>query len=123
MHELSIVESLLEEVQKQIEAAGCRGPVVRLGLRIGRFSGVSIEALRFAFELAKPGTLLAEAQLEIEQVAGLCVCGACGRQTPVEQLEVVCPVCGSPEIQLQGGQELILESIELQEGSAEPEQS
>jgi hydrogenase nickel incorporation protein HypA/HybF len=121
MHEAAIVEALITEVQKQVASAGCQGRVVKLRLRIGRFSGVSPEALRFAFDLTKPGTLLAEAELEIEEPSALCVCTLCGQRTPVDDLVVACPVCGSGQIHLEGGQEMLLESIELQEASEMPD--
>jgi len=122
MHEAAIVEALIAEVQRQVASAGCRGRVVKLRLRIGRFSGVSTEALRFAFDLTKPGTLLAEAELEIEEPSALCVCSVCGQQTAVDELVLACPVCGSGQIHLEGGQEMLLESIELEENSELPDQ-
>ena len=122
MHEAAIVEALIAEVQRQVASAGCRGRVVKLRLRIGRFSGVSTEALRFAFDLTKPGTLLAEAELEIEEPSAMCVCSVCGQQTAVDELVLACPVCGSGQIHLEGGQEMLLESIELEENSELPDQ-
>lgn len=113
MHEVAIVEALIEEVDKQLALAGCRGRVMKLRVRVGRFSGVCVEALRFAFELARQGTAMEEAELEIEQPAGVCLCEACGQRSYVEQMPYGCPICGSPQIQLQGGQELLLESIEV----------
>jgi hydrogenase nickel incorporation protein HypA/HybF len=118
MHELSIVQALIEEVQKQVEAAGCQGRVVKLRLQIGRFSGVAVEAFRFAFEMTRPGTPLADAELEIEEPAAQCVCQTCARCSPVEELVLACPYCGSPEIRLEGGQDLILESIELEDATS-----
>jgi len=121
MHELAIVEALMEQVQHELKNAGAEGRVVKLRVQIGRFSGVSVEAFRFAFDLTRPGTPLAEAELEIDQPGAQCICQGCGQRSAVEELVLVCPFCGSPEIRLEGGQDLILQSIELQEASLPPE--
>ncbi|MCS7305255.1 MAG: hydrogenase maturation nickel metallochaperone HypA [Thermoguttaceae bacterium] len=115
MHELALVEALIEEVQTQLQKAGCQGRVVKLRVQIGRFSGVSVEAFRFAFEMSRPGTLVAEADLEILQPPAECLCQSCGYRSQVEELVLGCPHCGSLEIHLEGSQELVLESIELEE--------
>lgn len=121
MHELAIVEALLDQVERELERAGQRGRVVKLHLQIGRFSGVSLEAFRFAFELAALGTSFAGAQLEIDQPGAVCVCQSCGQKTEVEQIVLTCPQCQSPEIHLIGGQELLLQTIELEEETSRSE--
>ena len=47
MHEASIVETLLDEVRKEVEASGTPGKVQKLGLVVGRFSGANPDALRY----------------------------------------------------------------------------
>jgi len=66
MHEVSLAGGILSAV----EAAARRDPFVRvsrLRLEAGKLAGVEIEALRFALEALAPGTLLAGAQIDIEQ--------------------------------------------------------
>lgn len=115
MHELSIVESLIEQVEKELRNSGHEGRVIRLDLRIGRLSGVNPEAVRFAFELLSPDTSVEGAEVEIERPGAVCVCRACGRRTSIEELEHLCPACGSGEISIEGGNDLLLESIELED--------
>ncbi len=120
MHEVSIVEALIEQVEVEVSRAGASGRVTRLGLSIGRLSGVQADSIRFAFDLLSPGTLLEGARLEIEEPRAICLCAACGASTELEELWLHCPVCGSPDIRVQGGQEMLLETIDIDEETADP---
>jgi hydrogenase nickel incorporation protein HypA/HybF len=120
MHEVSLVEALVEQVESEVQRAGHVGRVVQLNVSIGRLSGVNADSFRFAFEMIAPETSLAEARLEIDLQPAYCRCAACGVLTPIEDLMAHCPACGSPEITFQGGRELLLQSIELEEGAPEP---
>lgn len=115
MHELSIVEALIEQVEKEVRRSGHQGRVTGLDLVVGRLSGVHADSLRFAFSIASPGTLLGGAQLRISEPTALCRCHACGQSSPIEELTAGCPLCGGASVTIEGGQELILQSIELED--------
>lgn len=114
MHELSIVEAIIEQVEKEVARVGESGRVCRLELVIGRLSGVNTDSIRFAFEMLAPGTLVEGAALQIAEPRPLCRCRSCGEATEVEELVASCPRCQSGEVYLEGGQDLLLESIELE---------
>ncbi|MEA1951437.1 MAG: hydrogenase maturation nickel metallochaperone HypA [Planctomycetota bacterium] len=115
MHELSIVETLISQVDKEVQESGQRGRVVRLDLVIGRLSGVNADSIRFAFELLSPDTPLAGAELSIEEPRAVCRCEDCGAETEIDELVASCPACDSPHVTMAGGQDLMLDSIELEE--------
>ncbi len=115
MHEVSIVQALVEQVEAEVRNSGCRGRVLGLDLVIGRLSGVHADSIRFAFELLAPGTILAEAQLRITEPPAELVCAACGARTPIEDLSSQCPQCNSVQVRIEGGRDLLLQSIELEE--------
>ena len=115
MHELSIVEALIEQVEREVRRNGAAGRVVGLELRIGRLSGVCPDSLRFCWELLAPETPLAGAELSIAVPPAVCSCRDCGRQTELEELAACCPKCGSTNITIEGGQEMLLQTIELEE--------
>lgn len=117
MHEMSIVQALLEQVEAEVAKSRHSGRVVRLDLVIGRLSGVHVDSIRFAFEILAPGSIAADAELEIEEPQARMSCSSCGAEHVVEDLTVCCPGCGGPEITIQGGQELLLSSIELEDVS------
>src|SRR5512141_1978884 len=102
MHELSIVQALIDQVEQEVGGSGAAGRVVRLDLVIGRLSGVSVDSIRFGFEVLSPGTLLEAARLEIDEPRAECVCRDCGRRTVVDELQMACPVCGSAATTIEG---------------------
>ena len=115
MHELSIVEALFEQAEREVRDSGHEGRVSRLELSIGHLSGVCSDSIRFAFELLKAETMFAAAELAIEEPPAVCRCEACGQKTDVTEITVDCPHCGSREVVIEGGREMLLESIELED--------
>lgn len=115
VHELSIVEALIEQVERELERSGRGARVVRLNLEIGRLSGVCPDSLRFAWELVSPETPLAGAELCIAEPPAVCACGQCGARTELDDLAFTCPKCGSTEVTIEGGQQMLLQTIELED--------
>ena len=115
MHELSIVEALIEQVRRELDRAGQSGRVRRLELSIGRLSGVNCDSVRFAFGLLSPGTLVEDAEIAIQEPKAVCHCRACHARTEIDDLAAQCPQCGSAEISIEGGRELLLQSIEIED--------
>jgi len=115
VHEFSIVQALLDQVTESISEAGQSGRVVRLDLIVGRLSGVHVDSLRFAFDLLAPESVAEGAQLGIEQKPAAFRCGRCQATGDVVELIADCPRCAAPEITIVGGQELVLQSIELEQ--------
>ena len=123
MHEMSIVQALIEQVGVEIEQAAHHGRIVGLDLVIGRMAGVHIDSIRFAFELLSPGTLLDGAELRIKERHAVLACRDCAARHEIEQITLDCPACGSSHVVIQGGQELLLQSIELEEAEGEQSES
>lgn len=113
MHEMSIVQALLEQVDEEVAASGYSGPVTALELVIGRMAGVHVESLRFAFDFLSPGTLADGATLRIEQPCAQLQCLDCRRVEEIDELVLACPGCGSRRVRIEGGQQMLLKSIEL----------
>ena len=78
MHELSLCQTLIDHVEKEVERAGQKGRVVRLELRIGRLSGVCPDSLEFAFPE------IAEAQLSAPPAAADMPMLHCSTESPVK---------------------------------------
>jgi hydrogenase nickel incorporation protein HypA/HybF len=115
MHELSIAEALIEQVGEELDRAGHKGPVKRLELAVGRLSGVHCDALRFGFQLLAEGTPLQGVELSIRQPPAVARCRACGAATEIIEIVIACPQCNNPEIVIEEGRELLLESIEIED--------
>ncbi|MET3720589.1 MULTISPECIES: hydrogenase maturation nickel metallochaperone HypA [unclassified Arthrobacter] len=108
MHELSIVQSLIDEV---LDKTGGRA-VSSVNLRIGPLSGVLPDALRFCFDVASAGTALAGARLRIDEPQGRGRCRTCGDHFALTDIFLLCP-CGSADVDVVAGRELRLVSVEV----------
>ncbi len=113
MHELSIAEALLEQIEGELQARQLTGVVRRVEVAVGRFAGVVPDALRFAFEVLIAETPLQGTRLEIRVVDPTCSCKRCAAKMFVQEWPLECPQCCSPEIEVVGGRELLLEAIEI----------
>ncbi|MCC6125452.1 MAG: hydrogenase maturation nickel metallochaperone HypA [Pirellulales bacterium] len=115
MHELSIVEALIEQVQEEVRRAGVEGKIAKLELSIGRLSGVNADSIRFAFDLLSSDTILAESEIVIHESKAVCRCNSCRSETEIDDLLSQCPRCASDDIAIDGGRELLLQSIDVEE--------
>lgn len=113
MHEASIVNSLLELVAARAPA----GSTVRtLHVRVGRFTGVSPDAMQFYFEVLRDERLGEQAQLVVEQPLLSARCQACGRPWSFSEPEWICPKCGGGLVYTNGA-ELDLVAIEVEDAA------
>lgn len=122
MHELSMVESLLEELLKlQEKNEWDRIDTVRL--RVGAMRQVIPEIMNFAFDISIKDTPLEGARLFLEEVPLKKKCKACGNVwTEGDEALFLCEKCGSADVELIEGMELEIESLEVEETDAEENQ-
>ncbi len=114
MHEMSIVEALLEAVGSELRAhPGAR--VRAVCVRVGQLRLVEPSMLEFCYDVAVPGTPLEGSRLEIQQVDASARCDVCSLEFAVEENWFECPRCHSAGTRLLTGQELDLVGIELEE--------
>lgn len=118
MHELSIVESVVDAVTET--AARYPGAQVKsVKLRVGVLAAVVRESLEFCWELATVGTPLAGAALVVNSVPIVLHCAACGQDAEIDGVQSFrCPNCGELAADLRQGRELEIESIEIEDGAA-----
>jgi hydrogenase nickel incorporation protein HypA/HybF len=111
MHELAIAESLVA-----IAVRHARGrPVSRVDVTVGHLRQVVPSALEFAFELVARGTPLEGAELVLEEVPAAVRCRACGRTSEVVWFPLACAACGGFDVEVVAGEELRVESLDVEE--------
>lgn len=113
MHEMSLMASLMEIIEDQARAEGFTR-VSRVVLEVGRLAGVEAEAMRFAFDVGTHGSLAEGAELELEETPGRGLCGACGREAPLEAFYDPCPACGKGPMRITAGRELRVVSLDVE---------
>jgi hydrogenase nickel incorporation protein HypA/HybF len=112
MHELSLVKSLLRQVDKiRFEVGG--GVVDAIQVEVGPLAGVEPLLMRSAFEQIAADFEMGATQLIIDEVPLLARCPICG-PVAVEPVRIQCQSCGSPDVTITGGDEVRLQSVTVQ---------
>jgi hydrogenase nickel incorporation protein HypA/HybF len=111
MHEFSIVQSIVEIALDSARAHN----VVRISaveVEVGMASGVMREAMEFAWEAAKKGTILEDALLNIKLIPIKAVCRKCRTIYQSGEFFDPCPECGDFNPEIIEGKELRVVAIE-----------
>jgi hydrogenase nickel insertion protein HypA len=111
MHEYSLVRALLQRVETEARSRAATA-VRRIAVRIGPLAGISRDQLTAAYQLCRPGTLCAAADLVVTGDEPNRRCDACGA-TVADGHVLNCPACGSPA-GLANSNALTLEHIEFE---------
>ena len=110
MHELPITEGILKI---STEAAGGRR-ITTIHLVVGELSSVVDDSVQFYFDILSKGTLAEGAVLDFERRPAIVTCWVCGRRFEASApLPATCSHCGSARLQVTGGRELRVDSIEV----------
>lgn len=114
MHELGIIQRVLEIAEEHATREGATA-IREIGLRVGALGGVEPQALKFAFEASKVGTLAQQAVLNIQWLPLMAFCEECEVEFEVDSPYSIarCPICHEPTANLEKGQELEVEYLEV----------
>jgi hydrogenase nickel incorporation protein HypA/HybF len=107
VHEIGYCESVLEVVERR--AAGRR--VDRVGVRVGALHRVLPEAFEQSFQLVAAGGVADGATTDVVTVPARAACRACGQAFETGDPAPACPACGGLEVEVTGGDELVLEWV------------
>jgi hydrogenase nickel incorporation protein HypA/HybF len=113
MHEWGYCEGILDAVRRR--AAGRR--VKRVRLRVGVLHRLDQEALQQAFSWAASGSEAEGAILDLVFIPTRSRCRVCGHESEAADIIVVCSNCGGIEVEVSGGDEMMLESVEYETAS------
>ncbi len=108
MHELGLCSSIVDAVEQR---AGPRA-VVAVTVRVGRLHHVHPDAFEQSFAMAAMGTVAEEARAQLVLLPVRARCGVCRAEWEGDEAPAACPACGAVDMELTGGDELLLESIE-----------
>jgi len=113
MHELAVCQALLGEVVSLAEARSAVA-VTDIHVGIGPLSGVEADLLQDAFPIAAAGTFANAATLHLRKTGIRVRCEECGAETRAKANRLICGKCANWRTTLIGGDELILERIEME---------
>ena len=118
MHELSIVQSVVDSVTESLARyPGAR--VLEVRLRVGALAAVVEDSLQFCFGIATEGTPLEGARLVVKTLPVLMYCAGCAAEVELDGVQSFrCPRCGEASMDLRQGRELEIEAFEIEEADA-----
>jgi hydrogenase nickel incorporation protein HypA/HybF len=103
-----------ESIQKLIAKATRLAdgqPIKEIHVLLGELTGLTPNQVQAAFDLARHGTLAAEAALQVRSEPGRAVCLTCEEEWAVQTLIEPCPACGSRRTHMVAGHLVHLSSL------------
>ncbi|MCX8053844.1 MAG: hydrogenase maturation nickel metallochaperone HypA [Armatimonadetes bacterium] len=113
MHEIAIARQILEIALKRAEQVGAK-KILAVRAKIGEFTAVVPESLRFCFDAVTAGTIAEGATLDIEEIPLAAECAVCRKPFVPDKVRFSCPECGGREVEITSGRELDVESMEVE---------
>ncbi len=110
MHELSIVMSIVELVEAEVEKQKA-STVNRIEFDIGNMSGIEMDSFDFAWEPAIRNTVLQHAERVINHIPAIATCIECNHEFEKNEVYGSCPKCGNFLHTLKTGKELKIKSL------------
>ena len=112
MHEMSLVQNIIDIVQQEMDRHGVE-KLKAIHLAVGRMSAVVPEQLTLCFEILTSKTNLAGTALNIKMVPITYQCRDCHQEFTSEGFTYKCPSCNGENAELIFGRELKIECIEV----------
>jgi len=113
LHEMSLMAGVFKIVEEILDQHEIKR-VVQIKLRVGELTNAEPAALHLAFAAYAQGTKAEGAELVIEQVPVQARCRSCGREFSVHGIFFLCPYCQTTGLEILQGEELLIESLEVE---------
>jgi len=113
MHELAITQSLFDIVLQHAVQAKAK-KVKSVNLVVGEMTGVVADSVQFYLELLSKDTIASGMKANIKMSPMQAKCKACGQGFTIKEMQWECPACGGVNLEITGGKELFVESIEVE---------
>lgn len=111
MHELSVAGAIVDTVVRAAEGR----PVSAVTLRVGHLRQVVPGSLAFYLEIVSRETICEGATFEQITVEAWLRCRGCEESWRVESPAFRCPACAGSDVEVVSGDELEVETIEVEE--------
>jgi len=113
MHEVSLVGSLVEQVEEIGRRQGF-SQVLEIRLSVGALSGVEPSCVEFCFPEVTRGSVLEGARLHLEKVHVRANCSACKKEVYIEDPAfLVCSFCLSRDLNISEGKDFKIVDLEV----------
>jgi hydrogenase nickel incorporation protein HypA/HybF len=112
MHELSLAKDIVEMVYQNVPANEIKN-VQFVVMKVGQFSGVVTDSLKFSYSAITSQTDLEGSELEIIDIPFVLKCHNCNKNTANEFGMMICEECGSSNTEIISGDELKVQEVKL----------
>ena len=112
MHEYSIVQALMEQVETLAQENRAT-QVKKVIVKIGAMSGVEPHLLEIAFNTFKENTICDSCEFIMNIQALTILCLKCEVKSELEKAHYCCPECKSLEVDVVDGEDMYLMSLEM----------
>jgi hydrogenase nickel incorporation protein HypA/HybF len=112
MHELSLAKDIVEMVYQFVPAEELK-EVKFVVIKVGQFSGVVNDSLKFSYQAITSQTELEGSELEIIDIPFNLKCYNCGNESTNEFGMMICTECGSANTEILSGDELKVQEVIL----------
>lgn len=113
MHEMGIAEGILSSAITAAEEAGAT-TINEVDITVGVLTEVMEDALQFAWEAIRTGTMAESAVLNVTMLDARSRCADCGHEWGHDRYSgAQCPSCNGYLIRLLVGRELKIDSIDI----------
>lgn len=107
---MSIALSIIDLAAEQAKKADAQ-KIIEIELDIGTLSGIEIEALNFALEIAVIDSVLENARVKMNRIEAVSECLSCGHIFESERFIHHCPQCKETNTRIFKGKEMQVKSI------------
>ncbi len=111
MHELAIAGHVVDIAARHAEGR----KVTKVHCKVGHLRQVVPSALSFSFDLVAQGTPVEGAELALEEVPAAGRCRDCGATSRLRTFPLQCKACEGLNLEVTQGEELYVESLEMEE--------
>lgn len=113
MHELAMAQEIVGTVTEILKQHP--GKVLKkVHIKVGELAAVIPDSLKFSYDSIIPDTPLQGSTLQIEIVPISAICNKCEKAFSVIELDFCCPNCGSQNVTVQTGDELLISNLEVE---------
>jgi len=116
LHELGITQNILKLVLQEAEKNHAQR-ILKVRLKVGEFTLVEPECVRYYFSILSRDTIAEGAVMEAEKIPLKIRCKKCAEEEVLSDVEVplfTCSRCQSGEVEIVSGKELFVENIEVE---------
>lgn len=114
MHELAITENIIKIACEEAEKHRVK-KVVEIRIEVGELTGLIPACIQQYFDIASKDTLVEGAKLIIKKLPINIRCNICGHEEEItKNISYSCSKCDSYDIKIIGGNEFLIQSLEVE---------